>query len=194
VIRRIEEALERRVKRSRLDHTFGVVSMARELARIHGADETKAELAAYLHDYCKYDDDQTLLQSLEAEGLGGDAIITSQPKLGHGYAAAHVARHEFGIEDEEILDAIRYHTFGRQGMGKLEKIIYIADAIEPLRDYLHVDRLRDLAKRDLDEALLFSVSQTIKYVVDKGQAIHPNSMAMYNDLIINIEKEEREIV
>ncbi len=194
MIRRIEEALERRVKRSRLEHTFGVVSMARELARIHGADETKAELAAYLHDYCKYDDDKTLLESIEAEGLSGDRIITAQPKLGHGYAAAQVAQHEFGIEDQEVLDAIRYHTFGRQGMGRLEKIIYIADAIEPLRNYLHVDRLRDLAKRNLDVALLFSVSQTIKFVIDKGQAIHPNSMAMYNELIISIEKEEREIV
>ena len=100
----------------------------------------------------------------------------------HGPVGSYVAKHEFKIEDEDILQAIRYHTTGRAGMSNLEKIIYIADMIEPNRKFSGVEDLREKAKEDLEKAMTV-VCTYITFLIEKKQPVYPDSFHCYNDLI-----------
>ncbi len=132
-IEAIKEYIEKHLSEKRRVHTEGVRKTAVELARLYGADEKKAETAALFHD---------MYRGLSAEILNGyvkqlglDDKYLNNCNLAHGKIAAVAMQEDFGIQDPDILNAVSYHTTGRPGMSKLEKIIYIADAIEPNRDY-----------------------------------------------------------
>lgn len=101
----------------------------------------------------------------------------------HSFLGAEVAKKVYNIDNDQVLDAIRYHTTGKENMSELEKIIYLADAIEPERSYPGVDELRDLAKKDIDKAILYSLSHNIIYLTNKQVLIHPLTISAYNYLI-----------
>lgn len=151
--------LRSHLKESRLVHTFNVADMAVNMARKYGADEMKAEIAALLHDIAKYE---------HRPGVNMN--------LAHSKIAVEIAQEKFGIGDSDILNAIAYHTTGRAGMSLLEKIIFLADAIEPGRNYIGVEKIRKKAETDLDGACLMSLSQTVDYIRAKGDHLDPDTL------------------
>lgn len=176
----IVDYLEAHLKASRLKHVFGVVKMAETLAITHDVSLEKARLAALLHDLAKWMDDQTLLQAMQDYQIE-DPYLTQVPHLSHGLVGAALAKTEFDIRDEEVLDAVRYHTFGRRGMSRLEKLIFLADYIEEGRSFDGVEWARSLAEKDLDEAVQFATEHTVRFLLDRGEIVHPNAIEMRNE-------------
>lgn len=158
--RRIDEVIRGRLKRSRLTHTYGVVQEAQRLANRYGGDPRKARTCALFHD-----------------------TFREVGNLAHGPAAAEYMKDVFGIEDEDMLNAVRFHTTGRKGMSLLEKIIFLADAIEPNRSYPGVNDLRAMSEQNLDKACLMSLQRTIEYVRSQGQDLDPRTLEAAEDLI-----------
>ncbi len=153
-------SLKKRIKPSRFQHTLGVIETAEALASAwHYPHPEKARLAALLHDCAKSEADA----------------------LGHAPLGAVIAREEYGIRDAEILGAIRWHTTGRAEMSVLEKIIFIADYIEPGRDRApHLDMLRKLAFSDPDKTIYCILEDTLSYLRNSGTCIDAASIETYN--------------
>lgn len=166
----------------RYQHTIGVMETAVALAKHYGADEKKAELAAIFHDYAKFRPKAEMKAIIIAEGYPED-LLQYNAELWHAPVGAFLVQKEAGITDQEILDAIRYHTSGRPGMSLLEKIIYLADYIEPGRNFPGVDEVRAIAKDNLEEALIKAVQNTILFLMKKNQPVYPESFQTYNDLV-----------
>ena len=162
----------------RYKHTQGVAQEALQLAGRYGADSDKAYIAGLLHDCAKCLTDEEKLELCDKYGLVLDDILKSQPDLTHSFLGAKIAETEYGITDSEILDAIAYHTTGRPDMSLLEKIVFIADYIEPNRDYFEgLDKVRELAYEDIDKAVITSLENTINYNKKKKRLIHPLGIA-----------------
>ncbi|WP_352420104.1 bis(5'-nucleosyl)-tetraphosphatase (symmetrical) YqeK [Proteiniborus sp.] len=164
-------------------HSLRVMEEAIKLATKFNCDGEKAAIAGFLHDCGKLQDEHELLKKSYDFGIIQRDVHIDNFALLHGALGAEIARREFQIEDIEIINAIRYHTTGRPNMSLLEKIIYISDYIEPERKFPGVDAIRTLAYKDLDEALLKAMDKTIKYIIDKGQYIHPETLNARNYLI-----------
>jgi predicted HD superfamily hydrolase involved in NAD metabolism len=163
----IAEKITANLSKKRKEHIKGVQKTAVKLAKKHGEDPGKAEVAALFHDICREMDRDLLNKYIKKFDLPKKYM--DNESLAHGKIAAEIMAKKYGIRDKDVLNAVRYHTTGRAEMSKLEKILYLADSIEPGRNYPGVDRLRKLAKEDLDKALLFSLEQTMGYV--KGRKI-----------------------
>ncbi|PLR85872.1 phosphohydrolase [Bacillus canaveralius] len=166
----------------RYKHTIGVMETAIQLARQYGADVKKAELAAIFHDYAKFRPKDEMKHIIIAEKMPADLLAYSS-ELWHAPVGAFLVAKEAGITDPEILDAIRYHTSGRAGMTPLEKIIYIADYIEPGRQFPGVDEVRELAETDLEQALVRSVQNSLVFLIKQNQPVYPQTLMTYNDLV-----------
>ncbi len=161
----------------RFKHTRGVAQEAVRLAKRYGADTEKAYIAGLLHDCAKCYTDKEKIALCEKYNVPLDDILFKQPDLVHSFLGAALAKAEYGIEDEDIINAIAYHTTGRKDMSLLEKIIYIADYIEPNREAFDgLEEIRKLAYEDIDKAVEFSLENTIGYNVNKKRIIHPLSM------------------
>ncbi len=176
---------------SRWEHTLGVVDTAEALAKTHGVDTQAAQMAALLHDCAKGFPKNNLLKFIEDFGIVLDEIEAGIPAVWHAPVGSVRAHREFGVEDVDILAAIRYHTTGRVGMSRLEQIIYVADMIEPNRSFPGVDRLRGLAQTDLNTGCLAAFDSTIQFVVKKGALLHPRTVAARNQLIKERMAQER---
>ncbi len=163
---------------ARYIHTLGVVEMASYLAKIYNIDEEKAQIAAYMHDYCKYDD-----ITLANELLSDDDIkeCCEYPFLYHAYMGAEFFK-KYVCDDDEIYLAIRNHVFGRRGMTKLEEIIMISDYTEINRKYDDCILARNLIfEGKIDLAIFKCIEETIVYNTKKNKKIHPEQMAVYNE-------------
>ena len=175
----MQEKLQSALSVKRYIHTMGVSEEAVRLAEIYGtqADRQKAKVAGLLHD-CAKDYPKELRQRFCKEyKVKMDEILEQQPDLIHPFLGAEVAKREYKIKDEDILNAIRYHTTGRAGMSILEKIVFIADYIEPNREQFEgLDEARRLAYLDLDMAMRFILEQTIDFVKERGRLLHPLSL------------------
>ncbi|MBR5152381.1 MAG: bis(5'-nucleosyl)-tetraphosphatase (symmetrical) YqeK [Clostridia bacterium] len=182
----IKDWLQTRLSEKRFSHSLGVAQEAERLAKHYGADPQKAYLAGLVHDCAKeVSKDETMVQ-LSAFDIVPDVAAAAAPWLLHGTLGACVAKQEFGIEDEEILDAIRYHTTGKADMSLLARIIFIADFIEPGRTYPDVAMLREMTYQNLEEAMLFGIDYTIELLVKKKMIIHPDTIHCRNDLMIEL--------
>ncbi|MDO4176325.1 MAG: bis(5'-nucleosyl)-tetraphosphatase (symmetrical) YqeK [Bacillota bacterium] len=177
---RLNEYLDNSLKATRMAHTKSVAEFAVKMAKQYGVDEQKAEIAALLHDMARNIGIPAM--NMYIRHLGLPERYLDNMNLAHGKIARELARSEFGIEDEEILDAISYHTTGRAGMSLLEKIIFLADAIEPLRDYNGVDRIRAKADESLDAGCLESLHGTIEFLKKKGVYIDEDTLEAYEFL------------
>ncbi|HAX84373.1 MAG TPA: phosphohydrolase [Ruminococcaceae bacterium] len=175
--------------RSRLDdyrfnHSLNVADSARELAIRYGGDADKAYTAGLLHDVMKNASDEEQLGVLSEAGIELMPVERANKKLWHAVAGAAYIRFVMGIEDREIIRAVRYHTTGRAGMSLLEKIVYLADYISAERDYNGVEDMRRLCKEDMDAAIEYALVFGIPDLVSKGRVIHPDSIDLYNEVII----------
>jgi predicted HD superfamily hydrolase involved in NAD metabolism len=185
-IQRIHYILRNSIGEKRYHHSVGVMETAKELSAVYGCDVKKAGIAGLLHDCGRIEDDGVLLKLAMDSDIILDDITKNNPKLIHGYLGAEIAKNEYGINDREILDAIRYHTTGKPRMSLLEKIIYIADYIEPGREFPGVEDVRKLAYINLDESLLAAMDNTIKYIIENGWLLHNNTVMARNELILEI--------
>jgi predicted HD superfamily hydrolase involved in NAD metabolism len=167
-----------RLSEKRYGHTVRVADTVEDLARIHGLDPARARLAALLHDAARETEPEEFLRLAEEWGVPVGELERQAPKLLHAPVAAELARRELGVEDEEVLEAIRVHTVGRAGMGTLALVLYVADKIEPARDYPSVGRIRELARRNLREAAAESLRRTVAHNEERERPIHPASLAM----------------
>lgn len=175
-------AIKGRMPEKRYIHTIGVMETAILLAQQYGENPAKAETAAILHDIAKYADFDWMQRIVKEQNLD-ERLLGWNAEIVHGPVGAWIAQTEFNILDEDILNAIRYHTTGRVNMTKFEKIIYVADMIEPNRKFDGVEQLRQLANEDIDEAFKACVTHTLSFLVHSRQAIYPVSIECYNSLM-----------
>lgn len=159
----------------RIPHVLGTEETAAALALRWGADEESARRAALLHDCTKKFDKELQLALCRQYGIEPDAAERREGKLLHAITGAAVAYADFGVSGE-VRDAIRWHTTGKADMTLLEKIIYLADYIEPTRDFCDLTELRRLAFEDLDGALLLGFTMAVEDLAKKGMPVHPNSV------------------
>lgn len=177
IIDKINKRLHYILSPERFEHTQGVADEAVKLAEIYGADKQDAFLAGLLHDCAKDYSASQKLKMCKEYNIKLDEVTRKQIDLVHSFLGAEIAKNEFGIDNEDILNAVRYHTTGRAGMSKLEKIIYLADYIEPNRKYFEgIDEIRKLAYKDMDKAVKYSLKHTIDYNKKKNRLIHPLSL------------------
>lgn len=182
---RIKEYIKVNLTKERYNHSLGVMKTSEALAIHYGIDGYRARIAGLCHDCAKNFSASDLLNKAKANGEVIDSVYIKSPHLLHGVVGAYISKELFRIEDKDILSAIKYHTTGREAMSTLEKIVYIADCIEPSRTYKGVEELRKLAFEDLDEALLKSFDDTISYVLSRAAIIHVDTIKARNYLLIN---------
>jgi predicted HD superfamily hydrolase involved in NAD metabolism len=163
-------------------HVQGVVETCERLCRRFGELADRGRVAAWIHDLAREWPAQRLLRQAEAFGIMTDEVEREMPVLLHGQVIAAWVRQEWGVDDIEILQAVGNHTTGRPGMGRLETILYVADAIEPGRSYDGVERLRRLAGEDLEQAALAVSDSTMHYLLNAGMLLHPRTLLTRNDL------------
>jgi len=168
----------------RYRHSLGVGEAAERLAILYGEDKEKARLAGLVHDCARCFPPPKLIELSKEFHIELDELCLHEIQLIHGILGARIAQKEFHIHDPYILDAIEYHTTGRKNMTLLDKIICLADYIEPNRDYAGVDQLRQLAVCDLDEALICAFDKTIQYVICTRGLLHPRTIEARNDLLL----------
>lgn len=164
------------IRAKRIAHVQGTEEEAARLARRWGADEERARRAAILHDCTKYLELDEQLALCAKYGVALDEMERGAVKLLHSKTGAALARFVFG-EPEEVWQAICWHTTGKADMTLLEKILYIADYMEPTRDFEGVEKLRKLAYTDLDAAVLLGAEMSVEEMAQRGNPIHPNTLA-----------------
>ncbi len=182
-IDQFKEKLQTYISGKRLAHSLSVADDAVRIAKIYGADEEKAYVAGLLHDVTKQESIENQLLMAAEFGIILSSFERAAPKLLHAKTAPEIMRRDFGIEDEEILDAVRFHTTGKAGMSLLGKIIYAADYVEPLRDFKGVEKLRKLVDKDLDEALIAALEMTICDILKDGKLLHSDTVNARNELV-----------
>jgi predicted HD superfamily hydrolase involved in NAD metabolism len=182
------ELVKPQLTEHRYVHTLGVTDTAIELAKRYGADQHQAELAAIFHDYAKFRPKEEMKQLIISQNMSKD-LLDYNDELWHAPVGAYLVEKEAGITDREVLDAIKYHTSGRVGMTLLDKIVYLADYIEPGRVFPGVEEVRETAKESLEFAVIQAVRNTISFLIKKNQTVYPNTFYMYNDLILQYKEK-----
>ncbi len=177
------EYLKLHLKKGRFRHSLAVEEEAARLAGRFGLDEKQAARAGLIHDVAKNMPIDQQLSALKADGFVMDEFFALSPPLYHGPAGAYVARTRLGETDEEVLDAIRYHTVPSLTPRPLAVVLLIADMIEPGRDFPGVNRLREAAKSDLEDAFLLALASPMAYELGRQHIVHPNSLIVYNRLL-----------
>ena len=179
----LELIVREKIGEERYGHTMDVVDVAMKLAKVHHASEEKVRLAALLHDYAKNISHEESLDLVYSHGIILDDISMSSTNLIHGPLGSKLAQENFNIEDQEILDAITYHTTGRENMSLVEKVIFLADFIEPGRDFKGIENIRSVAYEDLDRAILLALDSTIGFLLKKQSLLHLNTVLARNYLL-----------
>lgn len=187
LIENLYSDLKGKVSSTRYNHIMGVLSTAKEIGKKYNVSQEKIEIAVLLHDILKEQEIRKLRELcagynyVELENGAESEII-------HGFAAAVYAIEKYNIYDVNILNAVKYHTIGRKDMSLLEKVIYIADGVEPGRTYPEVKKIRELLKNDLDRAIFHEIENKILYLLNNNKTIHPNAFQL-KDWIFKLIKE-----
>lgn len=170
---------------NRYNHCVNVSKEAVKLAKRYGGDEEKAAIAGILHDITKEMPKEEQLQIMLDSGIILDDIQKNAPKLWHGISGSVYIKKHFSIDDEDILNAICYHTTGRAGMSLLEKIIFVADFTSEERTYKGVATMRKKSRKSLEDAMLYGFKFTFSDLSSRELAIHPDELACYNEIVLN---------
>lgn len=186
---KMREYIKINLSKDRYNHSLGVMKTSEDLARYYGIDENKGRIAGLCHDCAKNFSASDLISKARSNGQIISNVYYKAPQLLHGTVGAYISKELFHVEDTDILNAIKYHTTGREGMSILEKIVYIADCIEPSRSFKGVNELRKLAYEDLDRALLKSFEESITYILSRGTIIHVDTIKARNYLLLNKRNE-----
>lgn len=173
----------------RYQHSKRVMEIGVKLAYKYNVDIEKTRTAAILHDCGKIPDKTKMLKMVDDFGIILDNCMQYNHELIHGPLGSEISKVEYGIDDIEILDAIYYHTTGRENMSILDKIIYIADYIEPKRDFKEVEEVRNMAFINLDKSIILAMGNIINFLIQNNKLIHPNTVKSRNYLLIQLNKE-----
>ena len=179
-LHKIRKQLMKALDSKRYEHTQGVAYTSAALAMRYGEDVQKAELAGLLHDCAKCLDNDKKIQICKKHDIEISEAEQNNPFLLHAKVGGFLAKSKYKIDDEEIIDAILYHTTGRPGMSLLEKIVYIADYIEPGRNHVpNLGEIRELCFADLDEALLKILEDILVHLRESKKEIDPMTQMTY---------------
>ena len=187
LVQKIDAHNRANLSAKRYDHVMSVASYAVYLSSFHGINAYDAYIGAIAHDCTKYLDDGGQLEYFAKNNIELCDDDRASPKIWHQISGAHFAKHTLGIDNDDILNAVRYHTTGRAGMSKLEKLVCLADSIEPTRNYDGVENMRKTAERDLDSALLLSFERLIEYVKQRGLSMNKTTLTARDYLRKEIE-------
>lgn len=179
------EAVQAQMPAARWQHTQGVMTTAVWLAHKYGADPHKADIAAILHDVAKYWPTAKMEPIICEHNMLPD-LLEHDKQLWHAPVGAYVAQYDYGIRDEEILQAIKYHTSGRKQMTLLDKVVCLADYIEPGRHFPGVEHIRQLAETDLTAALVAGFDSTIRFLLEHHRQIFPLTIIARNGLLAEL--------
>lgn len=186
-----KEIAKDRMGKKRYIHSLNVAKAAEHLAKKYGADVKKAKIAGILHDITKETPYDQQLQIIKSNGIILDNVQEFSPKTWHAISGCVYAEKNLAIKDNDILNAIRYHTSGRAGMSLLEKVIFVADFVGDERNYNGVEIMRAKAERSLEEAMLYGVSFSVQDLINRQCAVDFNTLTLYNELIMNKVKKDR---
>lgn len=180
-LKKLRKAMESELNPKRYEHTLAVAYTAANLAMVHGVDTRNATIAGMLHDCAKCLPEKKLISICKKNSLDISEIELHNPSaLLHAKAGSVLAHKKYGVNEEDILNAIKYHTTGRPNMSKLEKILYIADYIEPDRKHApNLTQVRCMAYQDLDKTLLKILDDTLSYLNSTGGQIDPMTKKTY---------------
>ncbi|MFE7061145.1 bis(5'-nucleosyl)-tetraphosphatase (symmetrical) YqeK [Sutcliffiella sp. NPDC057660] len=167
-------------------HTIGVMDTSIELAKKYGVDENKAELAAIFHDYAKFRNKEEMRNIILEQNMPQD-LLAHHDELWHAPVGAFLVEKEVGITDKDVLEAIKCHTSGKINMTTLDKVLYVADYIEPGRDFPGVEEVRESAKASLDIAMIQAMKNTISYLLKRNQPVYPDTFHAYNDMTMKVK-------
>ena len=190
LIIKINKDLKEVLSEKRYNHSIGVMKKAEELAKIHGENINKAKLVGLAHDIGKELSEDEMIQYTKENNIEVDEIEKINIGLLHAKIGADICSKKYGFS-VDMQNAIKYHTVGKLNMDLLSKIIFVADKIEDGRNYKDEDKSKDLklareiAITNIDKALLFEIDCSIKYTIQKGKLIHPDSILIRNKLLIN---------
>lgn len=185
----LKEQIAKDMGAERWQHTLGVLEKSVHLASKYGVNPHKTAMAALLHDLARQWSNEQLISYLESRGITLSDADLVLPAVLHGKVGALVAEERFGVTDEEVLQAVSCHTLGKMKMSDLDKIIFIADMIEPNRSYPGVEALRVVAEANLDQAVLLGFDHTLQFVLSKGGFVHPEAVLARNDLWALVNKK-----
>lgn len=180
-----KELLKKRLIEKRYLHSLAVADEAVRLASMYGADKGKAYLAGLLHDITKNASDEEHLNIFSTFGIILTDIEKNATKLWHAMSGAAYIKYVLMIDDEEIIDAVRYHTTAKADLSLLSKVLYLADYTSADRDYDDVEVIRGLVNKSLDSAYLYALKYTITDLASRGKALHPDTVAAYNQTVLN---------
>lgn len=190
-LKKLTKEMEKVQDPKRFTHTLGVEYTAAALAMRYGADLEKAQLAGLLHDCAKCMSNDKLLSACEKHDIPITDVERRNPYLLHAKVGSYLAKKEYKIDDQEILNAILYHTTGHPGMTLLEKIIFTADYIEPGRKQApNLTEIRQLAFTDLDEAVKKILADTLEYLKSGDGEMDPMTEETYRFYMKNQKSEE----
>lgn len=180
--------LKNKLKESRFDHILRVEDLALSLADRYGLDKDKVSKAALLHDSAKGRESE-LLKIYSVSDIIGKESIKRYWDIVHGPLGKEVAKNEFAITDEDILNSIAFHTSGRKSMTLMEKIVYVADFSEIGRSHKKAVEVRSMAYECLDEAVLMAMDSTLSYLIENKKIIFPLSIIARNYLIEKMKEK-----
>lgn len=163
----------------RYSHCVRVEKVARELAEKNGLDVDRAGLAGLLHDYCKELPDEEFIATIKKNNLD-PKLLNYGNAIWHGIVGADIIKSKLGVFDEDVLNAIRRHTVGSTSMTGIDKCVFLADFIEPARDFPGIEEARKYADKSLDSGVAFELKHSIQHLVDKNREIYPETFISYN--------------
>lgn len=176
----ITKELKENLSEKRFKHTLGVLESAKHLASLYGVNEIDASISALLHDYSKEMKKDDVLKFINDNNIFIDDYFKDNLNLAHGLIGSIFAKNKFNISDENILNAIKYHTTARENMSLLEKVIYVSDCIEPNRNYESVNEIRQISEIDLDKAVIKCLEVKINFTKKGQKTLHPLSLVALN--------------
>lgn len=182
----MKEILKGYLDDRRYMHSIEVMNLSIELAKRYGADIYRAQVAGILHDCAKCLTYDKMIEMSIKYSADVDGLMLRIGALLHSPVGEKMARYIFKVDDFDILMAIKYHSTGRKDMTLLDKIVYIADYIEPGRSFSGIDEIREMVLIDLDRAVLMAIDNTISYILAKGEPIHPYTIDARNDILGNL--------
>ena len=184
LINRLKEAL----KPARFNHVLRVEQTAIKLAKKYDVDLEAASVAGLCHDYANQRPDEDFIAVIKAKKLSKE-LLDYGNAIWHGVVGAELVKDELGVQNEEILDAIREHTTGAAYMTPLAQVLYMADYIEPGRDFPGLEKARQFTETNLGLGVAFQTQATLTYLAENGKPIYPKTLETYNAWVPKYRKE-----
>ena len=181
---KVYDEVKKRLSEKRFNHSVCTMNRAIEYAKIYGEDEEKIKLTAIAHDIAKELEQNQMKEVIENYNIKLDEMEKNSIALAHSKIGSIICKNEFGF-DEDMVTAIAYHTTGRENMTTIEKIIFIADATGEDREFEDTQEVYELAKNNLDNAIIKVLTETIKEIIEKKKTMHLDTIKTYNYYIGN---------